>query len=63
MKRLVQILERCVARLDQIIVNDPLRPGTKYIHTSQLPERLEAIRGDLKDVIGFLEKRRKARSD
>ena len=57
MKRLIQILARCVAMLDRIVVPDPTQPGRKCVVTNQLPENLEMIRGDLEDVLSFLEKR------
>ena len=57
MTRLMQILERCVAKLDRMVVPDPTRPGQICVITNQLPETLEDIRGDLKDILNFLEKR------
>ncbi len=55
MRRMIQILERCIARLEEILVTDPMRPGTKYIATSGLPDKLDQIRGDLEFLVAALE--------
>lgn len=39
------------------MVTDPLRPGTKYIVTLGLPEKLDLIRGDLELLKDLLEKK------
>ena len=57
MTRLMQILERCITRLDRMVVPDPTQPGQTCVITNQLPETLEDIRGDLEDILKFLEKR------
>ena len=59
MTRLMQILERCIAKLDQMVVPDPTQPGQTCVITNQLPETLEDIRGDLEDVWHFLDKQAK----
>ncbi len=59
MTRAVQILERCIATLEGIVVTDPLRPGTKYIVTRGLPEHLDHIREDLEFLKLTLEKETK----
>lgn len=56
MRRVIQILDRCIEKLEGILVTDPLRPGTKYIVTSGLPEKLDHIRGDLEFLKDMLEK-------
>ncbi|MEE8607473.1 MAG: hypothetical protein V3S55_07715 [Nitrospiraceae bacterium] len=56
MTRMIQILERCITKLEEILVIDPMRPGTKYIATSGLPDKLDQIRGDLEFLRDMLEK-------
>ncbi len=55
---MIQILERCIEKLEGILVTDPMRPGTKYIATSGLPDKLDQIRGDLEELRDQLEKRK-----
>ena len=56
MRRITQILDRCIEKLEQIVITDPMRPGTKYVATSGLPEHLDEIRGDLEFLRDMLEK-------